>query len=74
MVFRKVNCLAKDGEYLSRISSRPAKSMLSMKTTPANRIIKESHGSIPGISFNMKKKNKNAPIPNLTSESITSFV
>jgi hypothetical protein len=48
--------------------------MLSMKTTPANRIIKVSHGSIPGISFNMKKKNKKEPIPNLTSESITSFV
>lgn len=45
-----------------------------MNTTPANRIIKESHGSIPGISFNKKKKNKKEPIPSLTNVSITSFV
>jgi hypothetical protein len=48
--------------------------MFNNKTTPANLIIKESQGSRPGISFNKKKKNKKAPVPNLTSESITSFV
>lgn len=48
--------------------------MLSIKTTPANRIMKASHGSIPGISCSKKKKNKNAPIPNLSIESITSLV
>ena len=74
MVFRKANCLAKAGEYSPTISRTPLKSTFNIKTTPAKRIMKESHGSRPGISFNRKKKNKKAPIPNLTSESITSFV
>jgi hypothetical protein len=74
MAFRKANCSAKVGEYLAITSSRPPKSILSMKTTPANRIIKASHGSIPGISFNKKNMNKKAPIPSLTNESITSLV
>ena len=74
MVFRKANCLARVGEYWPTISRSPPKSILNIKTTPAKRMIKASHGSRPGISFNKKKKNKNAPMPNLTSESITTFV
>ena len=74
MAFRKANWSASFGEYVATISRSPPKSMFNIKTTPAKRMIKASHGSRPGNSFNKKKKNKNAPIPNLTSESITSFV
>lgn len=73
MAFRKSSCLAKEGEYIARISTSPRKSIFNIKTTPAKRIIKASHGSNPGISFK-KKKYKNEPMPNLTSESIISFI
>lgn len=73
MAFRKSSCLAKEGAYIARISISPPKSIFNIKTTPAKRIIKASHGSSPGISFK-KKKYKNEPMPNLTSESIISFI
>ena len=74
MAFKNPRCLAKDGEYIARISRSPPKSIFNIKTTPAKRMIKASHGSRPGISFNKKKKYKNEPIPNLISESIISFI
>jgi len=74
MAFRKEKCWAKKGEYFPTISRSPPKSILSIKTTPAKRKTKASQGSNPGISFNIKKRNKKEPIPSLTNDSITSFV
>jgi hypothetical protein len=74
MAFKNPSLSDSPGKYLSKILNNPPKSMLSMNTTPAKRITKESHGSIPGISLKKKNKNKNEPIHKKTNESKTSLV
>ena len=73
MAFKKPNLCANDGQYISRRSINPPKSMLSIMTTPENRIIKASQGSNPGNVLNRKKKYKNEPIPSFRIESIISL-
>ena len=73
MVFKKLNFSDKNGEYMATISKILEKSILNIKTTPANCIIKLSHGSKLGISLNIKNNTKNAPIPNFKTVSIKSF-
>jgi len=73
MAFKKSSLCDNIGEYIFIISKMLEKSILNIKTTPENCMIKLSHGSKSGISLNIKNNTKNAPIPNFRRVSIKSL-